>query len=166
MATEPPASGGPAERPSRYGVGPHIAAVGAGVAAAAVAAHVAWYPLFALEGAARMACAVVGAVLVAAGLVAYVPAARRLHGTYGHGELLTDGAWARSRHPIYAAWIFLIVPGVALVAGSWALLAPAGAMYLAARVCVRREEAYLEARFGEAYRAYRRRTWPLIPKPW
>jgi protein-S-isoprenylcysteine O-methyltransferase Ste14 len=68
------------------------------------------------------------------------------------------------RHPLYAVWVFFLVPGAALLAGSWLLLSVPPVMYLAARVFIPREEAELEDRYGELYREYRLRTGRLLPK--
>lgn len=79
----------------------------------------------------------------------------------GH-ELVTDGVYKWIRHPSYlgavlgiVGWILVFRSGLGLL-----VLAPF-AWILAARVNA--EETLLESEFGDAYAAYRRRTWRLLP---
>jgi len=72
--------------------------------------------------------------------------------------LVTSGVFGRSRNPIYFAFVVFLL-GLGLAAGNpWLIfLAPLLMIYLTWRVILR-EEAYLERRFGEDYRAYKRRV--------
>lgn len=72
-------------------------------------------------------------------------------------ELVTDGPYRYSRNPMYVAWTAIYV-GVAFAAATaWPLaLLPVVAVLVHRQV--RREERALEARFGVAYRRYRRRV--------
>ena len=72
--------------------------------------------------------------------------------------LVTGGPYRFSRNPLYAALTTIYV-GIAVTCGVWwplATLAPALAV-VHWRI-VRREEHYLEGRFGEEYRAYKARV--------
>ncbi len=155
--------GGAPARISRWGVGLPIALVTLAWAGGAYGVHLAWYPVFAAEGTLRYALAGVGGGLIVIGLPLYVWALRHFNRARRAGAIATTGPYARCRHPIYATWIFLIVPGVCLLTGSWLVLTTPLVMYLAARLLVGREERAMEARFGQAWRAYRERTgrfWP------
>jgi protein-S-isoprenylcysteine O-methyltransferase Ste14 len=72
--------------------------------------------------------------------------------------LVTDGPFRLSRNPVYLGYS-LIYLGIALwVDTAWPLFflpIVVGAMHW---IVIAREEAYLEARFGDEYRAYRRRA--------
>jgi len=72
--------------------------------------------------------------------------------------LVTTGPYRLGRNPIYFGFV-LFLAGVALSWGTlWAWLA-VGAVFLALDLLVvRREEAYLRARFPEGYPAYLART--------
>lgn len=75
-------------------------------------------------------------------------------------EVITDGPFQYSRNPIYTGHS-LVHTGIALLIGSaWALVALAPVLVYLHRV-IQREEAHLEARFGEAYNQYRQnvRRW-------
>jgi len=70
-------------------------------------------------------------------------------------RLVRRGPYAVSRNPMYVASA-AVYAGIALVAGAaWPLLLLPGVL-LATHVVVVREERSLEARFGAAYRSYRR----------
>ncbi len=72
--------------------------------------------------------------------------------------LVTSGIYSRIRNPIYVfAAIFLI--GLALIVGRPELLAVLLVLIPMQIMRARREAAVLEAKFGDAYREYRKRTW-------
>lgn len=72
--------------------------------------------------------------------------------------LVQSGVFKRSRNPLYLGLVlFTLGLGIATVNPWMILLAALLLFYLQERV-VKREEAYLAARFGPDYSAYRRRT--------
>ena len=72
--------------------------------------------------------------------------------------LVTSGIYSRIRNPIYVfAAIFLI--GLALIVGRPKLLVILAVLIPMQIVRARREAAVLEAKFGDAYREYRKHTW-------
>ena len=72
--------------------------------------------------------------------------------------LLEHGPFRLSRNPIYLGFL-LTTGGFALRwADLWSWLAVAASFLLLDRMVVAREEAYLRARFGAAYDAYRARV--------
>jgi protein-S-isoprenylcysteine O-methyltransferase Ste14 len=69
--------------------------------------------------------------------------------------LVTSGPYRYSRNPLYLA-LTIIYLGVALSIGSlWSLLTLIPALVVVHYRIVRREEEYLESRFGDNYRAYK-----------
>ncbi len=73
-------------------------------------------------------------------------------------ELCTDGPFRFSRNPIYLGDWFILV-GVSLLLGTWWPLAFAPLIWVMLRFgVIRHEEAHLETKFGDAYRAYQARV--------
>lgn len=104
----------------------------------------------------------VGAILIFAGLVIAVSAMRRFRraGTTvpthePTSAVVTSGIYRFSRNPIYVGMTLLYL-GIAVMAdGAWtaAMLIPILAIMRYGVVA--REEAYLERKFGDAYRDYK-----------
>ena len=82
------------------------------------------------------------------------------------GRLCTDGVFAWCRHPIYAAWIVFITPGLVVLIDVWSALVVAVAMCVTAKKLVWEEEDYLAKKFGDEYEAYRRRVPAFLPFGW
>jgi len=78
-------------------------------------------------------------------------------------QLVTNGVYARVRHPMYTA-IFLICTGQALLLENW-LAGIAGLIAFTTLYLMRvgREEKLMAEQFGETYQAYAARTPRLIP---
>jgi len=107
----------------------------------------------------------IGAIVMLSGLVTTSAARRALlrHGTNVNPlqpttALVTDGVFGRTRNPLYVG-ILVALCGIALIFDlDWMLLLiPPSWLFLHFAV-VRREERYLEMKFGEAYRRYKERV--------
>jgi protein-S-isoprenylcysteine O-methyltransferase Ste14 len=103
-----------------------------------------------------------GVALVAVGVALMAAAMRQFRAAGTHVEtwrpaqtIVTWGVYARTRNPIYVAML-AIYAGLALLADSIWLLGLLVPLALVLRYgVIAREERYLEAKFGEPYRAYR-----------
>lgn len=78
--------------------------------------------------------------------------------------LETGGLYAYVRHPGYLGSMLATLGGIFVFHSmlAWPLFA---IMWIAETLRARREEALLEARFGDAYRAWAMRTGRFLPKP-
>jgi len=72
--------------------------------------------------------------------------------------LVTSGIYSRIRNPIYVSGTILVA-GVALMVQRVELLAVLLVLIPVQLLRAGREAAVLEAKFGDAYREYRKRTW-------
>ena len=106
-----------------------------------------------------------GGVLVVIGVAIFIASIRNFSsaGTPVPGNqpvraLVTTGIHGVSRNPIYVG-MFLVYTGIGLAARSpWALVLLLPIAITLRYGVVAREEAYLERRFGDAYRAYKARV--------
>jgi len=73
-------------------------------------------------------------------------------------RMVTTGIFTRTRNPMYLGMALLLIGAGIASANPWLILmGPLLLVYFTFRV-VNREEAYLEALFGDEYRAYRKRV--------
>ena len=72
--------------------------------------------------------------------------------------LVTTGPFRFSRNPLYLALTGLYVGVALLINGLWTLLLLIPLLFVTQQGIVRREERYLERKFGEEYRAYKNRV--------
>ena len=102
-------------------------------------------------------------LLLGVGIPFFIAALFSLHRAYNSNQLVTTGIFSLCRNPIYAAWVVFLVPALMLFQANWLALSVPVFMYGYVRVLVRHEERYLETRFGDSYREYRRRVFCVIP---
>jgi protein-S-isoprenylcysteine O-methyltransferase Ste14 len=88
-----------------------------------------------------------------------------VHGGNRDQQLVTDGIRSRVRHPVYLAHVcemlaWSVGTGLAVCWGATVFALVTGA------VMIRMEDAELEKRFGDSYRAYRRSVPAVLPRVW
>jgi protein-S-isoprenylcysteine O-methyltransferase Ste14 len=132
------------------------------VAAAVVLGQVAPLPW---PGVGDGAASLVGLGFGAAGIAIVVWAALTLrrHRTtilphQGASVLVTDGPYRWRRHPIYIADVFLLFGFAELTRNVWFVLLAFAFAGLVTVLQIIPEEQHLEAKFGDAWRAYAART--------
>ena len=100
----------------------------------------------------------IGLALAAAGIRNFSRATTPVPTNEPTRALVTTGIHGWSRNPIYLG-LFLVYAGIAMAARSpWALILTLPLAITIRRGVVAREEAYLERRFGNAYRDYKSRV--------
>jgi len=148
---------------SLWGVGPKIGRWTFFYLIATVAATLVWPSVLSIAFVPRGYLTAAGGVLLLSAVPLYVITVRAVARAHREDRLVTTGPYAVCRHPLYALWILLIVPAVAAFLASWLVLTASAFMYVVTRVETRHEEAYLEQRFGEAYREYKRQVNAVLP---
>lgn len=105
-----------------------------------------------------------GAALVIGGIALNVTADRGFHRSRTPVRpgarattLVTDGVYAHTRNPMYLGMVLILVGAALALAAPWALVVPPLFTLWVDRL-IRWEERRLDAAFGEAYGAYRRRV--------
>jgi len=100
----------------------------------------------------------IGLALAAAGIRNFSRAATPVPTNEPTRALVTTGIHGRSRNPIYLG-LFFVYGGIGIAARSpWVLILTLPLAITIRYGVVAREEAYLERRFGDAYRDYKARV--------
>jgi protein-S-isoprenylcysteine O-methyltransferase Ste14 len=100
----------------------------------------------------------IGVTIMATGIRNFSRAATPVPSNQPVRALVTTGIHGRSRNPIYVGMLLLYV-GLGIAARSpWILLLALPLVLILRYGVVAREEAYLERRFGDAYRDYTARV--------
>lgn len=107
-----------------------------------------------------------GTGLMIIGLGVTVISAVAITGGYRCRSLLTKGIYGFCRHPMYASFIFLTIPGLSLVLNCWLVFAASAVSYTATAFLVGEEEQWLARRFGDEWERYTRRVGRIMPKVW
>jgi methanethiol S-methyltransferase len=122
-----------------------------------------WEQLFGTP-VAHLVAMVLGYAIVFGGAVLVVQGWRKIYRASREDRLVTDGVYARVRHPQYSG-LFLIVFGEGIV--HWPTIVSVAAfpiILIAYTLLARREEQQLLQKFGEAYRDYQRRVPMFVPR--
>jgi len=77
--------------------------------------------------------------------------------------LVTTGAYARVRHPLYTAMLAFAI-GFALLTAHWLFVLFLASMLVFLPLRIPKEEAMMIEEFGDEYRQYMQRTGALLPK--
>ena len=107
---------------------------------------------------------VIGYTIVFAGATLVADGWRRIHQARRKNRLMTDGVYARLRHPQYTG-LFLIVFGEGIV--HWPTIVSVVAfpvIVIAYTMLARKEERQMVEQFGDEYREYQRRVPMFIPR--
>lgn len=80
--------------------------------------------------------------------------------------LCTQGAYRWVRHPLYASFISLGAPGLAVFLNHWIDLLWLVALHLLWHLVIGFEEKTMTAHFGNEYLAYAKRTGRFVPRLW
>lgn len=101
---------------------------------------------------------VLGFVYAGAAIVKFRRAGTGIPTFHAATALVTDGIYRFTRNPMYVGAILMQTGVALLLANGWLLLLLAPVLAVLRWGVVAREEAYMEAKFGEAYRDYRARV--------
>ncbi len=152
-------------RLSRFGIGPKIAVSATVCLALAAAATHFWPDVCVVRAAPYGVCVALGALLVLLGVPMWLIAVVSVMRAYNSDRLVTSGVFGLCRHPVYGAWIVLILPGIALITRSWVFLIPPIVACAVFKALIRTEDEYLDKRFGPAYVEYRATVNEIVPFP-
>ena len=99
-----------------------------------------------------------GFVIIAIGTRLFAAAGTNVPPTLPTTALVVDGIYGRTRNPLYLG-LTLVYLGLSVAAGSlWAIGLVVPLLWVINVGVVKREERYLERKFGDAYRDYKARV--------
>ena len=101
---------------------------------------------------------VFGLVLGAMAIVQFVHAGTPVDPTARAKALVTTGVYRFTRNPMYLGMVNVYLGAGTVFGSSWLVVLAVVMAFALARLAIVREEAYLTARFGDAYRAYQAAT--------
>ena len=106
----------------------------------------------------------VGLILVMSGVVLWAEALRLIVKGIRGKRLITTGVFQYTRNPLYAAIIFLLIPGAALILQNLLFMLVSVVMVFVFKRLIVREEAALLEEYGDLYARYLKNVSQLIPR--
>ncbi|MFX1377935.1 MAG: methyltransferase family protein [Promethearchaeota archaeon] len=107
---------------------------------------------------------IIGLILIAFGIFVFIYSERILSAAHSSSELNTTKTYAYVRHPMYASWGLLTLPGIFCLFNSWILFFLLVIYYILVRIFIRKEEKYLLQKFGQKYLHYKKNVNLFVPK--
>jgi protein-S-isoprenylcysteine O-methyltransferase Ste14 len=148
---------------THFGVGPKILLPAVAYAiVAGIATHF-WPDLFLIRSIPNSILMTVGIILLIIGIPMWLIGVRTIVLAFSRGELVTSGVYGLVRHPLYSAWIVFNFPGIALLCRSCPMLLTSLVAYIMFKLLIKREDQFLEQKFGQAYLDYRSHVNEIIP---
>jgi protein-S-isoprenylcysteine O-methyltransferase Ste14 len=149
---------------SRWGVGPVFTALSVLYGGTILVLHMVFFRSLTFTLGYQSLNIIIGGALIVIGLPVFIVPAMTIDKYYFSNRLCTTGIYACIRHPIYGAWITCIVPGTVILMGSILGITVPVFMYAVYRRLIKKEENYLEMKFGSRYREYKSKVGGIFPK--
>ena len=147
------------------GIGPKMVVITFPYLAIAIALSIVYFPLFRFAEDPGKIIRFFGILILLGGIVFYGFTANSLIRGLRKTQLLTSGTYSLCQNPLYAAFILMILPGLALILNSWLVLLTSLVMYVPFKIYIHQEYEEMERFFGDEYLEYRKNTPELIPFP-
>jgi protein-S-isoprenylcysteine O-methyltransferase Ste14 len=104
-----------------------------------------------------------GVVWFLPGLLLWGAAVIQLLVGFSNGRLVTTGAYAVVRNPIYSSVACFILPAVSLLTQTWVYLVVSLFLFVGVRIFIVKEEQQLTRAFGSEYETYLARVGRMLP---
>jgi protein-S-isoprenylcysteine O-methyltransferase Ste14 len=150
----------------RLGVGPKFAALGIVYGVIIFVLQYSFFPTLTFSLVSRWVNITLGIVLILLGIPLFILSGVMVHTHISKGKLCTTGVYAYFRHPLYAAWVVFITPGIVIITGSVVAISWPIFLYMLFKIFTVEEEAYLRRKFGDEYLRYEREVNAVFPKIW
>lgn len=113
---------------------------------------------WAAQAVAAVVLVAAGLAIVLAGIRRFARAGTRVEPWAPSSAIVSDGIYGRTRNPMYIGMAVTMLGMALILASPAALVMVAVGVLVVDRFVIRREEAYLETKFGDEYRKYRSRV--------
>ena len=100
----------------------------------------------------------VGVALMGSAVMTFRRAGTSLNPAKPTTRVVVHGPYRFTRNPMYVGWVIVYLGCVLLPNTVWPLVSLPVVLVLISRAVIAKEERYLEAKFGDAYRAYKARV--------
>ncbi len=151
---------------NRLGVGPKFALLGVGYGAIIYVLHCNFFSTLTFTLVSRWVNILVGIILIIIGIPLFFISGMMVHRHISRGELCTTSVYSYFRHPLYAAWVVFIVPGIVIMTGSVIAISWPVFLYILFKVFTVEEEKYLRSKFDNVYVEYEKEVNAVFPKIW
>lgn len=111
-----------------------------------------WHPATNVAGIILVA---LGALVMASALIRFRRAGTSPVPIKPASSLVISGPYRWTRNPMYLGWTIVYLGGILLLGSWWAVVFLPLVLWAVNAYVIAREERYLEAAFGDAYRTYR-----------
>jgi protein-S-isoprenylcysteine O-methyltransferase Ste14 len=145
------------------GIGPKIGGVTIPLLAITIFISLKYKQLFSIYSGESRLMMYLGILLVISGLILYFSTLPLLLKGLKETKLITTGAYALCRNPLYAAFILFLLPGIGLIMNSWIVLSICFLAYLLFKINIRSEYLEMKNIFGDEYKKYSEATPELFP---
>ncbi|HPX55853.1 MAG TPA: isoprenylcysteine carboxylmethyltransferase family protein [Syntrophales bacterium] len=105
-----------------------------------------------------------GAIFAAVGFYFWLSGVRMVRKAFYEEKLMTEGVYAYTRNPMYAAFILFLIPALSLLMNDVLIILTSAILYAVFRINIGKEEDFLQRQFGEDYRRYAEKVPRLIPR--
>ena len=150
----------------RFGTGPKFAVLGIAYGAVILVLHYYFFPTLTFTLFSRWVNITLGIVIILSGVAVFLISGHMVHRYIDQGRLCTTGVYAYFRHPLYAAWVVLIIPGIVIITGSVIAVSWPIFLYILFKAFTVEEEKYLKEKFGNEYSKYEKEVNAVFPKIW
>jgi protein-S-isoprenylcysteine O-methyltransferase Ste14 len=148
---------------SIFGVGPKISRVALPYLMLTIIISVLCKPIFNFPFLKYKVLLFTGIIFIVVGLFVNFSSAIRMIKAVRQGVLLKTGFFAICRNPMYVSFIYLTIPGLALVMNSVLVLTTSVIICIALLKIIPAEEKLLQEKFGDEYKRYKKSVSGIIP---
>lgn len=148
---------------SIFGVGPKIGRVALPYLLLTIVISFYFSPLFTFPFLKYKTLLIIGIGLIVVGLFVNFSSGAMMINAVRHGVLLKTGFYGICRNPMYVSFIYLTIPGLALVMNSMVILTASVVICIAVLKIIPAEERLLEEKYGDEYKRYKQNVSGVVP---